>query len=130
MAQVLEDMDEVVTYVKNQGLNFFIPYTINGTERRYIPDFIVRVDDGEEEPLNLIAEVSGQAKKDKKAKVTTARTLWTPAVNNHGGLGRWAFIEITDPWDAAATIRAMLLKAGPSGETEKEAAVGNGGEGN
>ena len=109
MAQVLEDMDEVVAYVKNQGLNFTIPYTINGNERAYIPDFIVKVDDRHTDgPLHLIVEVSGQALKDKKAKVTTARTLWIPAVNNHGGLGRWGFIEITDPWDAQNTIRAAL----------------------
>ena len=25
---------------------------------------------------------------------------WVPAVNNHGGFGRWAFLEVTDPWDA------------------------------
>ena len=34
--------------------------------------------------------------------------LWVPAINNHGGFGRWAFIEITDPWGAKNTIRAML----------------------
>ena len=58
--------------------------------------------------LNLILEVSGEARKDKAAKVATARDLWVPAINNHGGYGRWAFIEISDPWDAKTTIRAML----------------------
>ncbi len=38
----------------------------------------------------------------------TARALWVPAINDHGGYGRWAFVEITDPWDAKNTIRAML----------------------
>ena len=38
----------------------------------------------------------------------TARTLWVPAVNNHGGFGRWAFLEILDPWDAGNAIRAAL----------------------
>ncbi len=108
MAQVLEEMPEVVSYVKNQGLGFTIPYTINGAEHQYVPDFIARIANGQDEPLNLIVEVSGEAKKDKAAKVQTARTLWIPAVNNHGGFGRWAFIEITDPWDAAHTIRAEL----------------------
>jgi type III restriction enzyme len=58
--------------------------------------------------LNLILEVSGEARKDKAAKTATARTLWVPAINNHGGFGRWAFIEISDPWDAKNTIRALL----------------------
>jgi type III restriction enzyme len=110
MAQTLEDMDEVVHYVKNQNLGFTIPYTLDGQERGYIPDFIVRVDDGHgrEDLLNLIVEVSGERKKDKAAKVATARTLWVPAINAHGGFGRWAFIEISDPWDAKNTIRATL----------------------
>jgi len=112
MAQALEEMDEVVCYVKNQGLGFTIPYTLNGQERQYTPDFILHVDDGHgpDDLLNLIVEVSGEARKDKAAKVATARNLWVPAINNHGGYGRWAFIEITDPWDAKNTIRATLLE--------------------
>jgi len=27
-----------------------------------------------------------------------------PAVNNHGGFGRWAFAEITDPYDDVAEM--------------------------
>ena len=110
MAQTLEEMDEVVRYVKNQSLGFTIPYALNGTERQYVPDFIACVDDGHgpADLLNLIIEVSGEGRKDKATKVATARTLWVPAVNNHGGYGRWAFVEVTDPWDAEQTIRAMI----------------------
>ena len=61
--------------------------------------------------LNLIVEVTGEKKKDKAAKVATARTLWVPAVNNHGGFGRWAFVEVSDPWDAKNCIRAALPSA-------------------
>jgi len=53
-------------------------------------------------------EVSGEGRKDKAAKVSTARDLWVEAVNNHCGFGRWEFIEISDPWDAANTIRASM----------------------
>ena len=42
------------------------------------------------------------------AKVRTVRTQWVPAVNNHGGFGRWAFVEVTDPWDAKRTITAAV----------------------
>jgi hypothetical protein len=42
------------------------------------------------------------------ASMATARNLWTPVINDHGGFGRWAFIEIADPWDAKNTIRAFL----------------------
>jgi type III restriction enzyme len=108
MAQGLEEMDEVVCYVKNHNVGFSIPYTLNGEERKYLPDFLVRIRDGQAEPLNLIIEVTGEQKKDKAAKVSTARTLWAPAVNNHGGLRRWAFLEINDPWDAKNAIRKFL----------------------
>jgi type III restriction enzyme len=91
-------MDEVVAYVKNEDLDFVIPYTVNGEDRGYYPDFVARIDDGHGagDLLNLIVEVSGEARKDKQSKVDTARTLWVPAVNNHGGFGRWAFVEIED----------------------------------
>jgi len=104
MAQVLEELDEVECYVKNQGLNFTIPYMLNGDQKQYFPDFLVRCKSG----LNLIVEVSGEGRKDKAAKVAAARTLWVPAINNHGGFGRWAFVEVTDPWDAQGTIRAAI----------------------
>jgi type III restriction enzyme len=110
LAQSLEDMEEVHCYVKNHNLGFNIPYTLNGEQHNYVPDFIARIDDGKgsENLLNLIIEVTGEKKKDKVAKVATARNLWIPAVNNHGGLGRWKFIEIDDPWNAKAAIHAFL----------------------
>ncbi len=111
MAQTLEDeMDEVICYVKNQNLGFTIPYTFQGDQHNYTPDFIVRIDDGRgpTDPLNLILEVTGEKDGKKEAKVPTAKTLWVPAVNSAGDWGRWAFIEIRDPWNARNEIRAAL----------------------
>jgi type III restriction enzyme len=111
MAQALEELGEeglVLSYVKNHNLGFSIPYTFNGEEHNYLPDFIVRINDGKPDPLNLIIEVTGEKKKEKPAKVETARTLWVPAVNNHGGFGRWAFLEIADPWDSKNLIKAFV----------------------
>ena len=110
MAEALENMSEVVRYVKNHNLGFTIPYTLNGEEKNYIPDFVACIDDGHRpsDPLNLIVEVTGEKDKSKAAKVATARTLWVPAINNHGGFGRWAFIEIPDPWNAQNLIRGFL----------------------
>lgn len=110
MAEALEDMPEVICYVKNHNLGFTIPYTLNGEEKNYIPDFITCINDGHgaNDSLNLIVEVTGEKKKDKAAKVATARTLWVPAINNHGGFGRWAFLEIDDPWNAKNAILDSL----------------------
>jgi len=108
LAQILDEMPEIVSYVKNEGLRFTIPYVIEGTSANYLPDFIARVDFGSGENLTLIVEVTGQKRKEKEAKASTARSLWVPAINNHGGFGKWAFIEITDPWFAADSIRDAL----------------------
>ncbi len=109
MAAVLEEMTEVYSYVKNQNLGFSIPYIIEGDERQYIPDFLVKIRTPEiTQEVNLIVEVSGEKRKDKDAKVETAKNLWIPAINNHGGYGKWSFIEITDPWDSKKAIRSHL----------------------
>jgi type III restriction enzyme len=107
LAQTLEEMPEVVRYVKNQNLGFTIPYTLDGEERKYYPDFLVQIDDGHgpSDLLNLIIEVTGERKKDKAAKVATARNFWVPAVNNDGSFGRWRFVEFDDPWNAQNRIR-------------------------
>lgn len=113
VAQALEGMDEVIAYVKNDRQpGFSIPYTVDGEEHDYYPDFIVRVRDGmgadDDDLLNVIVEVTGEKKKEKEAKVATAKRLWVPAVNNHGGFGRWDVIEVADPWRTKGQLRAAL----------------------
>ena len=108
-AEALEQMDEVCAYVKNHHLGFTIPYLTHTLEKRhYVPDFIVRIQDGDE-VVNLILEVSGIEREDKRQKVDTAKNLWVPAVNNHGEFGKWAFLEIQDPWNIQNDIRAFRL---------------------
>jgi type III restriction enzyme len=126
-AQSLEDMDEVKAYAKNQNLGFKIPYTFEGRQFNYYPDFLLRVDDsraahevsghGMDDLLNLLIEISGRQLDNKEAKVDTARKLWIPAVNAEETFGRWEFLEITDPWDAQHTIRKFLAarRAGKDG---------------
>jgi type III restriction enzyme len=115
LAEVLESMPEVVAYAKNQGVNFKIPYTFEGRAGNYVPDFLIRLRDagsaGPEDLLTLVLEVTGEARPAKKVKVAAAEHLWTEAVNNWGGLGRWAFLEVTDPWDAGNLIRQKVLTA-------------------
>jgi type III restriction enzyme len=113
----LEELEEVRAYAKNQGLGFRIPYTCDGRAGNYYPDLIVKIDDGRgiRDLLNLILEVSGQRKKEKDAKVQTAKTMWVPGVNNLGTFGRWAFLEI-DGSNLHKTKQEIrkLLKAHPA----------------
>lgn len=110
LAQTLEDTDEVICYAKNDHVGFTIPYTFNGQEENYRPDFVTRINDGHglQDPLNLILEVTGARDEKKATKVSTAEDLWVPAVNNHAGFGRWAYIEIPDPWNAQDAIRKAI----------------------
>ena len=109
----LEDMGPVIRYVKNQGLGFTIPYTLDGQPRSYYPDFLVDLDDGHgaDDPLHLVVEVSGERDREKQVKVDTARSLWIPAVNNAGRFGRWRFVEVTDPFEAADIIGAIVAES-------------------
>ena len=120
VASSLEEMPEVLAYVKNERLGFTIPYTLDGAQHNYIPDFLVRLDDGNGlgDPLNLIVEVSAkgggpteQAER-KQAKVSAAKSLWIPGVNELRTHGRWAFHECDDPWNVQTEIRALLSKGG------------------
>ena len=69
LAQTLEDMPEVFAYVKNQNLGFTIPYTLNGEEHNYYPDFIVRIDDGHVPARRIYLESrSGMHRREEKGQ--------------------------------------------------------------
>ncbi len=124
-AQVLEAMSEVRHYVKNYGLEFRIPYTYDGQERWYYPDFIARIDDGSDldDPLYLVLEVSGRNLPEKAAKTAAASRFWVPAVNNASAWGRWDFLETRDPWNLRAELRSFLTRD-PSGAASSPGLAG------
>ena len=97
-ANVLEMSERVATYAKNDHLGFQLHYLWNGVRRRYLPDFIVLVDDGhgDDDPLHLIVEIKGYRGEDAKDKKATMDTYWVPGVNHLETHGRWAFAEFTD----------------------------------
>ncbi|WP_256578086.1 hypothetical protein [Pseudomonas sp. PIC25] len=96
--RVAERHPLVRAYVKNHGLGFEVPYRFGSEMRKYLPDFIVRVDDGRgpEDLLNLIVEIKGYRGEDAVEKKSTMDTYWVPGVNYLGSYGRWAFAEFTD----------------------------------
>lgn len=53
------------------------------------------------------ANIPTEELKAQAEKCKTARNLWVPAINNHGGFGRWAFLEITTPWGVVGTLQAF-----------------------
>ena len=106
--RVAEAHPSVRAYVKNQGLGLEVPYLLAGTPRKYLPDFIVRVDDGQPDPLNLIVEIKGFRGEDAKEKANTMRSYWVPGVNNLGKFGRWAFAEFTSVFEIDADFAKLI----------------------
>lgn len=106
--RVVEAHPQVRAYVKNQALGFEAPYLYGSTPRRYLPDFIVQVDDGHPDPLNLIVEIKGYRGEDAKEKKATMETFWIPGVNYLGAYGRWAFAEFTDVFDMDAAFAKLI----------------------
>ena len=100
-------------YLKNHNLGLEVPYRFGSTSRRYLPDFIVLVDDGrgDDDLLRLVVEIKGYRGEDAKVKKTTMDTYWVPGVNNLGAYGRWAFAELTDVYQMQEDLEAAL-KAG------------------
>ena len=97
IAKALDTMPGVAAYAKNDHLGFSVPYTYEGITRQYLPDFLVRLDDTEDDVTRtLIVEVSGSQKSPGPTaeKATTTRTTWVPAVNAHGAFGLWGYCEI------------------------------------
>lgn len=94
--RVAESHPKVKAYVKNHNLGFEVPYRYGSENRTYIPDFIVLIDDGHDDPLQLIVEIKGYRREDAQDKKRTMDIYWVPGVNNLQKYGRWAFAEFTE----------------------------------
>ena len=80
-------------------------YVYRGVVRKYRPDFLVKLANGN----MLILETKGQETEQDKVK---RRYLdeWVQAVNAHGGFGSWACAVTKAPGD----IRDILISQQPS----------------
>ena len=106
--RVAESHPKVKAYVKNHSLGMEVPYRYGSEKRVYRPDFIVLVDDGQDDPLHLIVEIKGYRREDAKDKKATMETYWIPGVNNIGKYGRWAFAEFTEVYQIGSDFEARV----------------------
>jgi len=108
--RVAESHPRVKAYVKNHNLGLEVPYRYGSETRRYLPDFIVLVDDGhgDDDLLHLVVEIKGYRREDAKEKKAAMDTYWVPAVNNLRTLGRWAFAELTEIYQIDADFKAKV----------------------
>lgn len=108
--RVAESHPRVRAYVKNHNLGLEVPYRYGSGIRKYLPDFIVLVDDGHgaDNLLHLVVEIKGYRREDAKEKKSTMDTYWVPGVNQLGTYGRWAFVEFTEVYQIEADFKAKV----------------------
>jgi type III restriction enzyme len=93
-AKTISDSTAVKSFVKNDHLGFTVLYNYQGVVRRYFPDFIIKLKNGE----HLIIETKGQDSEQDKTK-RAFLDEWCRAVNQHGGFGKWGWAVSFDPND-------------------------------
>jgi len=104
VAYELERMPEVVAYVRNDHLDFTIPYEWEGSQHEYRPDYLIRWRCADGREVKIILEVKGfETEQDRQKEVAAKR--WVRAVNHHGELGRWLFCVCKDPRQVAHLLR-------------------------
>lgn len=84
-AYILEKNPHVEAWAKNDHLGFEIVYIYEGVVRKYVPDYLVRLDNGK----TLVLETKGRMTSRDVAK-RKALSEWVKAVNATGEFGTWA----------------------------------------
>jgi len=107
VAYQLERIPEVITYTRNDHLDFTIPYEWQGIRREYRPDYLVYLKTEKGNIIKVILEVKGfEVEQDRQKQIAAKR--WVRAVNHHGEFGQWEFGVCKDPRRLREKIRSLL----------------------
>lgn len=101
VADLCEKEQHVVAWAKNDHLDFVVRYLWRGSSRNFVPDYLIRLNNGK----TLVLEVKGVDSDQNRSKRLAMQT-WVSAVNKQGGLGEWCFDVVFEP----AKTRDVLLK--------------------
>ena len=101
VAKQLDEMDEILRWTRNKGLNWSIPYVADRQQRSYWPDFVAVVQLNENQELHMVIEVKGLERDNDPIKRRWAQEYWVPAVNHHQEYGlaagrTWAYLYLDD----------------------------------
>ncbi len=110
VAYYLERSPQVIAYVKNDHLDFVIPYELYGSRHNYLPDYLIRLRRSDGSELNFILEVKGFETEADRAKQVAAQR-WVRAVNHHGDFGEWELAVCREPHRLAALLEGHSLVA-------------------
>lgn len=106
VASQLERMPEVISYARNDHLDFTIPYEWQGVRHEYRPDYLIRLLGKDSLTTTVILEIKGfESERDRQKEAAAHR--WVRAVNHHGEFGRWHFLVCKEPRD----LKRLLLDA-------------------
>ncbi|MHA2644567.1 MAG: BPTD_3080 family restriction endonuclease [bacterium JZ-2024 1] len=108
-AFVLDESDAVSAWVKNDHLGFEVFYVYGGVVRKYRPDFLVRLKNGD----MLVLETKGQDTEQDQVK-RSYLDEWCQAVNAHGGFGHWRWAVTRTPGEIQDVL-TQCEKAGTGG---------------
>lgn len=122
-ARVAENHPNVLSYVKNQGLGFTVPYKDGDVAREYVPDFIVRVNDGHalDDPLNIVIEIKGFKNEQVKLKKQAMQDKWIPGVNAIGSYGRWVFDQFDSVFEIDREFKELIARRIEENEVSEDA---------
>lgn len=95
--------DAVLAYAKNDHLGFNVYYLWNGSKRRFIPDYLIRLSSGK----TLVLEVKGEDSPQNKEK-RAALDMWVKAVNAKGGFGSFVWDVVFDPAQVFDAIKRHI----------------------
>jgi type III restriction enzyme len=100
-SDALEHSDRVAAWAKNDHLGFKVRYLWRGSSRNYVPDYLIRFDNGK----TLVLEIKGQDSEQNRAK-RAAMDVWVQCVNQQENFGQWYADVVFDP----AKLMDTLLK--------------------
>lgn len=98
-AYTLERLNLIQSFVKNDHIGFAILYNHQGAIRKYYPDFLIRLINGN----FLVLETKGQDSEENRTK-RSFLDQWVKAINEHGGFGRWQWAVSFHPDDLSQII--------------------------
>jgi len=103
-AYFFDKSDLVESFVKNDHLGFTILYNHKGVIRKFYPDFILRLANGD----YIVLETKGVDSQQNETKREYLNE-WIKAVNNQGGFGKWHWDVSFHPSDIEGLLKKCLV---------------------
>lgn len=115
LAGIMDDCEAVDAWVRNEGLDFYIPYRgSNGYQQRFEPDFVVRSKKGNLLVVEYKGEWQGKSDVHERSKKEYAEQYWVPSVNalmpyKEAGT-RWGFLWLDPTSDCRSDFERALAR--------------------